>query len=75
MAIFDPRDVIQNGGSAVTYITSVDQQNVWLNEFKVDPIRLGRMCDKFPALQKSWEQFKITYELCRSQDDIDRQIP
>ena len=51
----------------------IDKQATWLETFKVDPIRLGRMCEKFPALQKSWDEFKIVYELCRSQDDIDRQ--
>jgi hypothetical protein len=53
----------------------LDQQTKWLTEYKMDPIRLGRMCEKFPALQKSWNEFKLVYELCRSQDDIDRQDP
>lgn len=53
----------------------IDKQTHWMNSYRIDPIKLGRMCDKFPGLQKSWEQFKITYELCRSQDDIDRQNP
>ena len=53
----------------------LDQQTKWLTEYKMDPIRLGRMCKKYPALQKSWEQFKLMYDLARSQDDIDRQIP
>lgn len=54
---------------------TLDKQSTWLEEYKLDPIRLGRMCEKFPALQKSWNEFKIVYELCRSQDDIDRKIP
>lgn len=53
----------------------LDKQTDWLNEYKLDPIRLGRMCEKFPALKTSWEQFKTVYELCRGQDDIDRQVP
>jgi hypothetical protein len=53
----------------------VEKQADWLVTYKIDPIRLGRMCEKFPALQKSWLDFKIVYELCRSQDDIDRQDP
>lgn len=53
----------------------IEKQADWITTYKVDPIRLGRMCEKFPALQKSWNDFKIVYELCRSQDDIDRQIP
>jgi hypothetical protein len=46
-----------------------------MNDYKVDPIRLGRMCEQYPALQHSWEQFKLMYKLARSQDDIDRQVP
>ena len=53
----------------------LDKQHSWLTEYALDPIRVGRMCEKFPALQTSWEQFKTIYELCRSQDDIDRQVP
>ena len=53
---------------------SIDKQTDWLNEYRLDPIKLGRMCEKFPALQKSWNEFKLVYELCRSQDDIDREI-
>jgi hypothetical protein len=53
----------------------VEKQADWLVTYKIDPIRLGRMCEKFPALQKSWNDFKLVYELCRSQDDIDRQDP
>lgn len=53
----------------------LDRQHGWLTEYKIDPIRLGRMCEKYPALQTSWEQFKLMYDIARSQDDIDRQIP
>jgi hypothetical protein len=52
-----------------------EKQNTWMTEYRLDPIRLGRMCEQYPALQKSWEQFKTVYDLVRSQDDIDRQIP
>lgn len=51
----------------------IDKQAKYLETYKIDPIKLGRMCDKFPGLQKSWEQFIIMYELCRSEDDINRQ--
>jgi len=53
----------------------LDRQTAWMTEYKIDPIRLGRMCEKFPALQTSWEQFKLMYDIARSQDDIDRQVP
>ena len=53
----------------------LDRQHGWLTEYKIDSIRLGRMCEKYPALQNSWEQFKLMYEIVRSQDDIDRKVP
>jgi hypothetical protein len=52
---------------------SLDKQTGWLTEYKLDPITLGRMCEKYPTLQNSWNEFKLVYELCRSQYDIDRQ--
>ena len=55
-------------------VPGIDQQHRWLDEYRIDSIRMGRMCEKFPGLQNSWNQFKIVYDLCRSQDDIDRQI-
>ena len=51
----------------------LDRQHGWLTDYKIDPIRLGRICEKYPALQISWDQFKTTYEMCKAQDDIDRQ--
>ena len=53
----------------------LDQQTTWLTEYKIDPITVGRMCEKFPALQIAWEQFKTTYEICKAQYDTDRQVP
>lgn len=53
----------------------LDKQNQWMIDYKIDSIRLGRMCEKYPALQNSWKQFKLIYDLARSQDDIDRQNP
>ena len=53
----------------------LDKQHEWMTDYKIDPIRLGRMCEKYPALQHSWEQFKLMYDIARSQDDIDRQVP
>lgn len=52
----------------------VEKQADWLVTYKIDPIKMGRMCEEYPALQKSWNEFKLVYELCRSQDDINRQI-
>jgi hypothetical protein len=53
----------------------LDQQTKWLTEYKIDPIKLGRMCEKYPALQHSWEQFKLMYDIARSHDETDRQVP
>ena len=51
----------------------VEEQADWLVTYKIDPIKLGRMCEKYPALQTSWEQFKLVYDIARSQYDADRQ--
>jgi hypothetical protein len=51
----------------------LDRQHSWMTTYKIDSIRLGRMCEKYPALHHSWEQFKLMYDIARSQDDIDRQ--
>jgi hypothetical protein len=56
-------------------IPNIDKQHQWYLDYNIDAIRLGRMCEKFPGLQNSWNQFKMVYELCRSQDDIQRQNP
>jgi hypothetical protein len=53
----------------------IGKQADWMIQYKIDPIRLGRMCGKYPALQHSWEQFKLMYDIAKSQDDIDRQNP
>jgi hypothetical protein len=51
----------------------VEKQADWLVTYKIDPIKLGCMCEKYPALQTSWEQFKLVYDIARSQYDADRQ--
>ena len=56
------------------YDDGVEKQADWLVTYRIDPIQMGRMCEEYPALQKSWNEFKLVYELCRSQDDINRQI-
>ena len=68
----NPTDVMYEMVDGYVTVSYVDRQHDWLKEYHVDAIRLGRMCEKFPALQKSWEDFKLIYEICRSQDDIDR---
>lgn len=51
----------------------LDTQHNWAVQYRVDSLTLGRMCLEFPGLQKSWEQFKIVYELCKSEDETNRQ--
>ena len=46
-----------------------DRQHEWVIEYKIDPIKMGEMCEKFPALAKSWSQFKIVYDLCKSEEN------
>jgi len=48
---------------------SIDKQLSSLETFYISPIQLGQLCEKFPALQKLWNEFKLIYELCRSKDD------
>jgi hypothetical protein len=50
----------------------VDTQHKWAVQYRVDSLTLGRLCSEFPGLQKSWEQFKIVYELCKSENEINR---
>ena len=52
----------------------VEKQADWLVTYKIDPIKMGRMCEKYPALQKSWSEFKLVYDLCRSQHETDTEI-
>lgn len=52
----------------------LDKQAKYLETYKIDAIKLGRMCEQYPSLQNSWNEFKLVYELCRSQYDLNRQI-
>ena len=56
-----------------TQVPGLDQQHQWYLEYNVDAINLGRMCEEFPGLKKSWEQFKIMYQLCKSKDETNKQ--
>lgn len=63
---------IQEELKQISEMLQLDKQHDWFNTYKVDAIQLGRLCEKFPALQKSWNEFKIVYDICRSQDGVDR---
>ena len=45
---------------------NMDEQHAWLKEYQVDRILLGSLCETNPALRKSWDQFKMMYDLCRA---------
>lgn len=47
----------------------IDKQHHYLDKYRLDPIEVGYLCDKYPALKNSWEQFKIVFELCRNNDE------
>ena len=53
--------------------SDLDRQTKWIRHYQIDALKLGRMCEEFPGLQKSWEQFKIVYELCKSENETNRQ--
>lgn len=52
----------------------LDTQYKWLKDYKIDPVQVGSMCEKYPALLVAWNQFKTTYEICDS-NETNRQIP
>ena len=53
----------------------LDTQHKWAVQYRVDSLTLGRLCSEYPGLQKSWNEFKLVYELCRSADETNRTIP
>ena len=53
--------------------THLDNQYEWFNRYKIDAIKMGEMCEKFPTLQKSWDEFKVIYDLCRSHFEVTEQ--
>jgi hypothetical protein len=55
-----------------TVIPDIEQQHTWIKQYSVNPIELGQLCDEFPALERSWQQFKIVYELCKVENETDR---
>lgn len=47
----------------------IEKQTQWINTYNINPLELGYLCEKFPALQKSWNEFKLVYNLCESQHE------
>ena len=52
-----------------------DVQHTWLTEYRLDAMQMGRMCEKYPALKLAWEQFKTIHNMCKAEDEINRNIP
>jgi hypothetical protein len=45
----------------------LDKQNNWFKTYSINPIECGKLCEQFPGLQNAWNQFIITYQLCKSE--------
>jgi len=54
---------------------SIDQQYIWMNEYKIDTLELGLLCTQFPALKNSWNQFKTVYKMCKVEHEANETIP
>ena len=51
-----------NDGTFTIDTNSVD----WLyNDTRIDPDEIERMCKEYPALEKTWRNFKATYDLVK----------
>ena len=51
-----------NSGTFTIDTNSVD----WLyNDTRIDPDEIERMCKEYPALEKTWRNFKATYDLVK----------
>jgi hypothetical protein len=54
-----------------TYIVSddaIDLSNInitWPLDNSIDPDEIERMCKEYPALEKTWRNFKATYDLVK----------
>ena len=57
-----------------TTIPNIDLQYQWMSEYKIDSIALGRMCHEYPALKKSWKQFKTIYQICEAEYEVNTKV-
>ena len=45
---------------------SVDWLNeIHINDTRISPDEIERMCDEYPALEKVWRNFKAVYDMCK----------
>lgn len=53
----------------------IDKQYEFMIRYRTDPIEIGQLCEQFPGLQKSWDQFLTTLNLCKVAHETNRTIP
>lgn len=74
------------GNTPDTYIIddgSIDLSNidsiVWPPNNTINPDEVERMCKEYPALEKTWRNFKATYDLVKQdwkgKQDDDEELP
>ena len=58
-------DIAISGANDGTF--TIDTNSVdWLyNDTRIDPDEIERMCKEYPALEKTWRNFKATYDLVK----------
>ena len=58
-------DVVYSGSNDGTF--TIDTNSVdWLyTDTRIDPDEIERMCKEYPALEKTWRNFKATYDLVK----------
>lgn len=52
----------------------IDKQYEYMVRYKTDPIEIGELCEKYPGLQKTWDQFLTTLNLCKEEHETNRSI-
>ena len=55
-----------SGTSGTISISSLDDYNIsWPESTNINPDEVERMCKEYPALEKTWRNFKATYDLVK----------
>ena len=65
-------DVLYKIAGDPTRDADYEKQNAWVVEYSINAVKVGKLCENYPSLQIAWDQFKTTYEICRSQDETNR---
>ena len=82
----DTITITGSGSTYDTYITddgNIDLSNIgsisWPPDNTIDPDEIERMCKEYPALEKTWRNFKATYDLVKQdwkgKQDDDAELP